>query len=187
LAIAAGLLALSIAATPSPTAERKFVFVDLKPKVNHKLTDRFGRIEGNTLASLPTGEQTFAGIRFNVEPEVMLLRSPRVPDPRPDKFEGIAVNRTARKLHFLQGTIYGNSNPAISDDTAIAEYTIRYDDGSTATVPVVYGRDVRDWLSPEECRVVRRGQVAWTGENPESVRLERHLYLYLGTWQNPKP
>jgi hypothetical protein len=83
--------------------------------------------------------------------------------------------------------MFGASGPAISDDTTIAEYTIRYDDGAAATVPVVYGKDLRDWSSPDDAKSVQRGKIAWTGDNPESERLERHLHLYLCTWENPKP
>ena len=184
---AAGLIGVAIAAPPPKAAEPRFTFIDLRSQANQKLTDRFGRIEGNTLTSLPTGEQTCAEVKFKIADGVLLLDSPNLTDHKAAKFERIAVGQTARKLHFLHGTIFGNSNPAISDDTTIAEYTIRYDDGSTATVPIVYGKDLRDWLSPDEARTVRRGKVAWTGENDESKRLERHLYLYLCTWENPKP
>ena len=182
----AGLVGVALAAPPQ-AAERRVVFIDLRPKANHRLTDRFGRVEGNTLASLPTGRQTFAGVRFDVKPDILQLASPRLPGSKADRIEGIAVNRPAHKVYFLHGTVFGNSSPAISDDTPVAEYTIRYDDGSTAKVPVVYGQDVRDWLSPEECRVVRRGTIAWVGENDESKRLGRHLYLYLAAWDNPAP
>ncbi|HEX4592355.1 MAG TPA: hypothetical protein VH120_20660, partial [Gemmataceae bacterium] len=51
----------------------------------------------------------------------------------------------------------------------------------------VYGQDLRDWLSPEEAKINRRGKVAWVGDNNESQRIGRHLYLYLRTWDNPKP
>jgi hypothetical protein len=173
-------------AQPKAT-ERPVTFVDLRAKSNQKLTDRFGRIAGNNLATLPTGRQTFADVPFNVEHDVLQLTSPRLPEQKSDKIEGVVVNRTARKIHFLHGTVFGNSNPAVSDDTTLAEYTIRFDDGSVAKVPVVYGEDVRDWLSPEECRMVRRGKIAWVGDNNESKRLGRHLYLYLTTWDNPVP
>jgi hypothetical protein len=187
MAIGAGLLGVAIAAPQPQAAKPRFAFIDLRSKANHKLTDRFGRIAGNTLESLPTGQQTFAGVKFNVESDVLQLASPRLQVPKADKMEGIVVNRTAHKIHFLHGTVFGNSNPAIYDDTTLAEFTIRYADGSAAKVPVVYGEDVRDWLSPEECRVVRRGKIAWVGDNNESRRLERHLYLYLATWENSKP
>jgi hypothetical protein len=185
-AAAGGLIGISIAAPPPKAATPKINFIDLQPKANQKLTDRFGRIEGNNLASMSTGEQTCADIRFNVIDSVLLLDSPRLTDHKAAKIEGIAVGRTARKLHFLQGTIFGTSNPAISDDTTIANYVVRYDNGATATVPVVYGKDVRDWSSPDDMRNVQRGKVAWTGDNQESQRLERHLNLYLCNWENPK-
>src|SRR5438445_13208174 len=117
----AGLMGVALAAPPEPPG-RRVEFIDLGPKANHTLTDRFGRVEGNTLASLPTGRQTFAGVPFDVRPDILQLASPRLPAPKADRIEGVAVNRTARKLHFLHGTVFGHSNRAISDDTTIAEY-----------------------------------------------------------------
>jgi hypothetical protein len=176
-----------IAAPPPKGGAPQVTLIDLQPQANHKLTDRFGRIEGNNLASLRTGEQTCAEVKFNVAEGILLLDSPLLVEHKAAKIEGIVAGRTARKLHFLQGTMFGASGPAISDDTTIAEYMVRYDDGTTATVSVVYGKDLRDWSSPDDARNVRRGKVAWTGDNQESQRLERHLNLYLGTWENAKP
>jgi hypothetical protein len=181
------LLGIAVAAAQPRAHESRFVFVNLRPNANHHLTDRIGRIQGSNLASLPTGEQTFAGVKFNVENDLLQLHSQRLPEPRAPKVDAIAVGRTAHKLHFLHGTAFGYSNFAISDDRQIAEYTVHYEGGSTAAIPVLYGRDVRDWMSPEECRFAQRGKLAWVGDNDESKSLERHLYLYLGTWENPKP
>jgi len=33
----------------------------------------------------------------------------------------------------------------VPDDTLIGEYKVRYDDKAVETIPVVYGKDVRDW------------------------------------------
>jgi hypothetical protein len=183
----AGLVGMGAAVAQPKAAGPRFHFVDLQPQANHTLADRFGRIEGNNLASLPTGEQTFAEVKFDVADRILFLDSPRLLEHKANKIEGVAIGRLAHKLRFLHGTVFGNSNPAISDDKPIAEYTVHYDDGSSATEPILYGRDVRDWSSPEECRLARRGKIAWVGDNDESVRLERHLCVYLGTWINPKP
>ena len=183
----AGFVGMALAAAPPKPVQPRFTFIDLRSQANQKLTDRFGRIQGNNFGIFANRRTDFADVKFKVADGVLLLDSPNLTVHKVAKFERIAVGQTARKLHFLHGTIFGNSNPAISDDTTIAEYTIRYDHGSTATIPVVYGKDLCDWSSPEEARTVRRGKVAWTGENDESKRLERHLYLYLCTWENPKP
>src|SRR5947209_5114878 len=90
----AGLIAVAVVVSAHPKADQpRFTFVDLRPKANHHLTDRFGRIPGNNLASLPTGEQTFTGVKFNVENDVIQLHSQRLPEPRDPRIEGIAVGR----------------------------------------------------------------------------------------------
>src|SRR5438874_372837 len=90
----AGLMGVALAAPLGPPG-RRVEFIDLGPKANQTLTDRFGRVEGNNLASLPTGRQTFAGVTFNVEPGILKLASPRLPERKADRNDGVAVNRTA--------------------------------------------------------------------------------------------
>src|SRR4051812_34140456 len=104
----AGLVGVAVAG-PQPQATGRFASVDLRPKANHKLADRLGRTEGNTLASLPTGRQAFAGVTFDVQPDVFQLASASLPVEKAAKIEGVTVNRTARKVYFLHGTAFGYS------------------------------------------------------------------------------
>jgi hypothetical protein len=174
---------------------KKLSYVDLQPKANQKLTDTFGGSpKGNTLDSLPKGEQTFEGVKFKIAGGLLQLGGPLLKEAKHEKVEGIAVGKAFAKLHILHATQYGSQYGVINDDTEIAKYTVRYEDGTTATISVVYGKDVRNWwFSPGE-KDVTRGKVAWKGENeatkqtadrPEAFR--RQLRLYLGTWDKPHP
>jgi hypothetical protein len=191
-------------ATPlpqKPAAEqtRKFSYVDLQPRANQKLKDNFAGDDGNSLASLPTGEQTFEKVKFKIADGLLQLGSTlwkeeKPERKKPDRVEGIAVGKAFARLHLLHATQYGSLYGVIADDTEIAQYVVHYEGGDTETIPVVYGKDVRNWwFSPNE-KGVTRGKVAWKGENeatkktqdrPEAQR--RQIRLYLSSWENPHP
>jgi Tol biopolymer transport system component len=165
------------------------LYVDLQPKANQRLTDTFSSDnEGNSLASLPKGEQTLAGVKFQIADGLLQLGSQLLKE-RPDRVEGIQVGKVFARLHLLHATQYGSGKGIVADDTEIAKYVVHYEDGSTATIPVVYGKDVRNWWFSVGEPGVTRGKVAWEGEN-EATKLtmgRRQIRLYLGTWDNPHP
>jgi hypothetical protein len=182
----------TLALVPAGGADKKFRYVDLQPKANQKVTDNFGRLEGNNLASLPRGERTFENVRFKIGDSFLQLGS-ELFNTKPNHVDGIPVGKAFARLHILHATVFGRSDPAIADDAEIAEYEVHYERGYTETIPVVYGKDVRDWWYSVDEKGVSRGKVAWKGENqvtknktgfrrpPEGIR------LYLSTWENPHP
>jgi len=197
LALIAACGALGLA--PAGPADKKFTFVDLRPHANQKLADNFGSgREGNNLTALPRGEQTFAGVKFQVGDGLLQLGSTLLKEQKPDQVEGIKVGRTFARLHLLHATGYGNGSVIgeegmkddplyVADGTPIAEYRVRYEDGSGAVIPVVYGRDVRDWWFTDNSKGVTRGKVAWEGENELAKGFGCRVRLYLTTWENPHP
>lgn len=149
--------------------------IDLGPHVNQKLGDRFhGHQQGNDLAALPTGKQTFAGVKFKVAEGVVQLGG-----GKPDKVEGIKVGATAAKLQILHACSHCGGIPL---DTSIGKYVVRYDDKTTAEIPIVYGKDVVDWWVQPGVADPTRGKVAWEGQNRFSL-----VKLFLTTWPNPHP
>src|SRR4051812_15532117 len=148
LAAAFCVPALALAA-PAPKEEGR-TYLDLQPQGTHKLADDSpSGMAGNNLADVPTGEREFAGVKFKVGEKYLQLGSPHFATDKPDKVEGIKVARPFAKLHILHATGYGSSPEGqpkhVPDDTVIATYKVRYDDGETATIDVVYGKDVRDY------------------------------------------
>src|SRR5207245_1476087 len=112
------------------------------------------------------------------------LGSPLMTRERPDKVEGIPVGRKAEKLHFLHSTLFGKSQPFIEDGATIAEYTVHYDDGTTATAAVKYGEDLRDWWYAKGAPAAGdKVRVAWEGENEASKANNNGIRLYLTTWK----
>jgi len=178
------LTALRQRRSVASTAEKRFTPLDLQAKTNHKCKDSFqrGRYPGNTLASLPTGEQTFHGITFQVGEGVIQLGSTLLQD-KPAKVNGIPVGKKFSKLHILHATGFYLSE----QDTPIGAYTVQYDDGTSATIPIVYGMDVLDWWKYPANPEPTRGKVAWAGENEGAKGFGATIRLYLTTWENPHP
>jgi hypothetical protein len=166
--------------TPEP------VHLDLQEKGNRLLTDDHHGFKGNNLAELKTGKQIFAGVTFKVGEKFLSLGSKEHKE-LPLKIEGLKLDRTASKIHFLHGTGYGAGGFVVADDAPLGEYLVHYADDTQESVPIVYGQDVRDWWSWDKPFEVTRGKVAWTGMNQFSREEEQKIRLYLGTWVNPKP
>src|SRR5262245_18050106 len=167
--MAAAWVAAACLAAPAPKTSGP-TFIDLQGKANQKLADDVGgRIANNTLAAVPTGEQTFGGVKFMVGESFVHLGSPLLIKEKPVQVEGIPVGRKAGKLHFLHSTLFGKAQPVIEDGDTIAEYRVNYEDGTAVTIKVKYGEDVRDWWyaksAPDAGAKVK---VAWEGENEAS-------------------
>jgi hypothetical protein len=170
-----------LTAAPAPEGPA-FVFVDLKSHVNHKSKDDFhsGNYPGNNL-TVPTGKQAFDGIKFQIGEGVVQLGSSNVAG-KPEKVDGIKIGTKCQKLHFLHSTGY-----KAEDDTVIAKYVVQYDDKTSETVEVVYGKDVVDWWAYPDQKEPSKGKAVWEGENEASKKFEAKIKLYLKTWENPHP
>ena len=47
-------------------------------------------------------------------------------------------------MHILQSTMFGNACGA-PDGTEIGTYIVHYADRTEERIPIIYGKDVRDW------------------------------------------
>lgn len=174
-------------------AQEKFTFIDLEPHMNFKLTDDLstGR-EGNNLSALPQGKQTLDGVLFKIGPGLLQVASTEL-NTMPEKIDGIAVGRPFAKLHILHGTNFGGglNKPGddwyVQDGTLIGKYLVHYEDGTSETIPIAYGEDVRDWWYVDGEAEPSKGKVVWRGENDAASKFGAHLRLYASTWVNPKP
>ena len=180
--LAAGALAAAVVAAPIRKDETPN-FISLKGHTNVKWDENLHstRFENNNLKSLPNGKQKFGDVEFEIGDGVMQLGSSNV-DTKPKEIKDIKVDRTVKKLHFLQACGYNTA-----EDTTIGKYVIRYEDKSTADVEIVYGRDVVDWWSYPDQKAPTKGKVAWEGENEASKGFDAKIKLYRMTWENPKP
>jgi len=167
----------------------RLVPLDLKGKSNQPINDlsEGGDFEGNGFAELPRGEQVLGGVRFRIGDTIIRLASTNL-TTAPKQVEGIPVDRKVAKLYLLHSNQWGSPDN-VPDGTNIGQYTVRYEDGSSASIPIVYGQDVRDWWNFDGGRPVTRGRVVWTGSNraSELEQFRATLRLYLGVWENPHP
>jgi hypothetical protein len=178
--IACGLLVSALAVPVLANGDRRVTYVDLGPQANQKLKEGYGA-EGNNLAALPTGEQTFAGVKFKIGPGLIQLSGKESAD-KPEKVEGIKVNATFSRLYILHATHWG-----ARDDAIIGYYTVTYHDKSQETIPIVYGKDVLDWWWTADSKEPTRGKVAWKGDNDDAKNGGSRIRLYVTTWKNPEP
>jgi len=169
--------------------------LDLAPYYNATLTEEWQtKVGPANLASLPAGGREFAGITFDVRGVIRICSQPKEDAGRkfPVEVSQIRLDRMAHRLHFLHG--FGWEAPALAH---VATYVIHYADGQTASVPVVFGRDVlASWsaTAPEEAEtkfVAAGGIIAWKNSvepaKPNPAGAKNVCRLFLTTWQNPRP
>jgi hypothetical protein len=158
-------------------------YLDLQAKANIKLEQPLqGGRPGNDLADLPRGEQKLAGVKFKIGDRLIQLEGPG--QTFPTKLDGIKVGRKLARLHILHaaGRCLG-----VKDGAVIASYIVHYRDKTQATIPIVYGKDLRDWWELSDPQPVTRGKVAWEGANRVRQNTRTKMRLYLTTWENPHP
>ena len=100
--LAAGAL-LAAAAAADPT----FVFVDLQPQANHRLSADLHGNEGNNLDKVPRGEQKLAGTPFKIGEKMVHLRGQHAADA-PEKVEGFKIDA----LFDRYQNVYGQNSDA---------------------------------------------------------------------------
>jgi hypothetical protein len=158
----------------------KFTCLDLQTKANVRVHGLFAG-DDNGVGKLALGEQTFVGVKFNVGEKFIQLAGTQ-PSQLPIKVEGIKVGQKLAKLHLLHSTGWFTD-----DGTIIGEYTVTWEDDSSVTIPIRYGKDLLDWWFDDASPEPTEAKVAWKGENPRAQEAGKKVRLYLATWENPKP
>ena len=177
------------AVTTTVYANGEITYICLESKANQNLAKSFHGDDdtGNDLAELPQGEQTFAGAKFKVGHGAIQLRSKMLPQ-MPEKVEGIKVDQACAKLYVLHACGWGaTGSESVADGTVIGQFTVHYEDSTSAVIPIAYGKDVRDWWNHDNSKPVTHGKVAWSGLNNRSRMFNVGVRLYLSTWENPQP
>ena len=174
----------ALADEPVPQELReRLTFVDLDPKGTEFLGD--GPANQNDLARLPQGVRRFEGTFYKVGREMIHLRGKNAAQ-LPESAAGISVNARADRVEILHAT-----QGIAKDGTEIGSYIIHYDDGTSARIPVVYGRNVTNWwVWPRisEPEVPKEARVAWKGSNDTTdLNAGLTLRLFAMTWRNPHP
>ena len=169
-----------------PIPRGELSFVDLQPTANWRIEQGEPLDAENSLADLPAGEQSFAGVRYRIGESCIQLGNGFLPKQALN-VEGIAVGACAARLYILHAARWCNENRGIPDGTMVAQYRVHYEDGSQHMIPVVNGEDLRDWWNSDQGNPVTRGWVVWRGSNARTRREKLSLRLYLSVWENPHP
>ena len=118
----------------------------------------------NSLAALPSGLRTIASTSFDIRGVIELsrLQDRGVEGGYPEKITGIKIGLKSRRLHFLQAT-----NLETKDGTRVGDYVVHYANHETQVIPIVYGKDVRNWWTVTgEPFNTQNSTLVWIGSNP---------------------
>jgi hypothetical protein len=70
----------------------------------------------------------------------------------------------------------------------VGYYIIHYADGKKVDIPIIHGRDIRDFSHlPEASADDPSLTVAWIGQSENSRRHKGEARLYKSVWENPRP
>ena len=175
-------LCSGLARAQSTPAADGFACVDITGVANRALRDsiagdgRGGWLDqgSNDMRFLPVGRQEFLGIPFGIiegrEEACLVLQGPQPEGAAELK----AINKKARSIYFLHTAAWAKKG----DPGAV--YTVLYEDGSKAEIPIRAGIEINDWWDPKDGKNCR---VAWVGPSLTSSRVGVHLY----PWPNPHP
>ena len=103
----------------------------------------------------------------------------------PAAVRGIAIGARFDTLHILHSTMFGNAFGA-NNGTEIGIYIVYYEDRTEERIPIIYGKDVRDWWRSSDPEQPSRAKVAWAGKNAAAGEVDE-IRLFSSEWQNPHP
>lgn|GEM_PF-4996372 len=169
---------------PVPAELRdRLTFVNLDPKGNEFVVD--APTYGEDLHRLPRGVHKMGATFYRVGSKLIHLQGQHTPG-RPESVVGIAVAARADKISILHAVQYGDPI-----NTEVGAYVVRYTDGTSERIPIVYGRNIANWElllplgSPE---ALAEAEIAWTGTNDVTNHEPRiQIRLFAMTWSNPHP
>ena len=169
--------------------------VPIDKQANQFRTDRgwFGN-KDFTLADLPTGEQTLAGVKYDIfefktspVPTCIMLAGNALPNNPPAEVKGIPVGKKADALFFLHtGRVERRPNPdelKLGKKFEMFRYVVHYADGKEEIIPIYSDIDIGD--SQTKSPVPLPGaQLAWT---KPYAGTEFSAAVYSKQWDNPRP
>ena len=171
---------------PSRDGKAKAGQLDLTRFYNVTLSESAHQRADDTLASLPPGLRTLAGVEFDIRGLIQLGSRSLTNKTFPEQVINIPVRQKCKRLHFLHATSMGTAR---DEGTLVAAYVLRFaGNEARLEIPVVYGRELRDWhVLRDEPPLGNELTVAWTGTNAASTAEGRSIRLFKTTWVNLAP
>ncbi|MBI5723289.1 MAG: hypothetical protein HZA50_04975 [Planctomycetes bacterium] len=176
-------------------ANLEYATIDISKQANQYRTDQgwFGDRKF-TFKDMPVGDQTFAGVKFNVYefatspvPTVIMLAGKGVPNNPAEQVTGIPVNKKADALFFLHTARIDQplSDKERKDNVKleIAKYVVHYADGQTAEIPLTLEADIGSFRQKAPAPL-SGAQIGWTAKFEGT---EDSAVAYVKQWNNPRP
>ena len=140
---------------------------------------------GNDLNRLTRGVRRMDDLFFRIGERMVHVQGQARPE-LPREVKGIAVGARGRLLHVLHAA-QGGAPPG----TEVGAYVVHYDDGSTARIPLVYGREIVNWFQwdrPGFRDVPTVGRIVSDGSNDTTdLNAGMKIRLIAFSWANPHP
>lgn len=153
---------------------------------------------GADLRHMPKGEQSFAGIRWYVEPdrltsEPTLLVLKGTGSESEAEAIAVPVGRKADTLALLHTYSPGPALRRLWEDEERDEpvvlYTckVNYSDGASRRVPIRWDRQIRQWRHWGTPGRLPEARLAWTIREKRRGGHRGWLAVYAFEWENPRP
>jgi hypothetical protein len=161
----------------------KSSLIDLSAYYNASLTEAWHGVPKNNLASLPTGVQNFGGVDYDVRGIVQVSSKVQIVHRFPTRINGIKIQQKCARLRFLDAAAFGS---ATDEGSRVGSYILHFATNKMQLeIPIIYGRDVRNWHKSADEKPSADLTEAWTGTNefdPHST-----IRLFTTTWVNVAP
>jgi hypothetical protein len=161
-----------------PNADPRLI--DLTDYYTLALGEDASGVFGYTLDMLPKGVHRVGNVQYDLRGVVQVWGQPfggRAKKKFPEQVKAIRVGLKCRKLMFLHASRWTEDKV-----NKIGSYVIHYADGKTAEVPIVFGKDLRDWR-PVHDPGAGGPAPAWQGCD----KAGEAVVLFETAWTNPKP
>ncbi|NOU36164.1 MAG: hypothetical protein HOO88_05300 [Kiritimatiellaceae bacterium] len=150
--------------------------------------------KGGDLSGLPRGENTFAGVRYQIRDfstspleSGVTLKHPKLKSNAESETVTIPVNTKADSLFFLHTFLQTKEwKSTKNDDEApvLFQYVVSYEDGTKLPIEITLNSNVSNWLQANPS-ALSNAEAAWIG--PAASEGGSRPTLYQFQWNNPQP
>ena len=159
--------------------------INLSAYYNAAFTESWHGNSKNDLASLPTGAQNFDGVNYDVRGIIQVGSKDRGGVRFPARIDGIKIQQKCARLHFLHSAGFGSLN---DEGAQVGAYIVHFaTNRMQLEIPIIYGRDVRNWHTLAGEKPSAELTVAWKGVNEISAASHNFIRLFSTTWVNVAP
>ena len=152
--------------------------IDLTDYYTLAMTEDASGAFGYTLDMLPIGVHRVGDLQYDLRGAVQVWGQPFWNKKKyPAQVKGIRVGLKCHKLMFLHSCRWTED-----EGRKIGCYVIHYANGKTAEVPIVFGKDLRDWR-PLHDPGAGGPAPAWQDED----KAGNVVVLFETAWTNPRP